>query len=134
MATPIPLKDLPQLSPNELQQVLLERDESVERALKILELKGEIDNLKAEFAAYRAAAEENLAKVINEKDIKIEEAIAAKDAALAMLNTIRSTIGAAIETPEMIALKKAEALAAKQKADEESARLQALIDSMNVAP
>lgn len=108
MATITPIELIPDYDKNQLQQILLERDESVERALAIINQQAIIDS---------------------QRDL-IKEAYAARDAALNMMASIRHTIGASIDTDDMKALKKAEAEADLKKAQDEAARQQAIIDSI----
>jgi len=102
----IPLNELPDLTPSQIQQLLFEAAESAERFAKIEELNAEIEALKQE-KKEKAEVHAEEKKALDDKVKKQEYALAA-------------TKG----TQEYIAAKQQEAIFLQQKAEEILTELQ----------
>jgi septal ring factor EnvC (AmiA/AmiB activator) len=121
MATVTPLKDIPDFDKNQLQQILLERDESQERMVQIVALKQEkaelLEQLKNDTAAFHAT----IAALSDDK------------AALkAVIAAVYASLESVVETPKMKEIKLAEATEAKERAEKEATKQQAIIEEMSL--
>lgn len=129
MAKITPLDEIPDFTKHQLQQILLERDESVERLATIAERDAEIAALKAEKDQIIADAATEKNKMAtdfsNLQKQLVDEGQKFKEQATALLsdNQLLSDKLKSVEgTPEFIAAKLAQAEELKKKAQEIEAK------------